>query len=99
MIVRVIDVHVNPEAVSEFEAITLENQRGSLAEAGILRFDVLSDVDRPGEYVLYEVYENEEAIDAHKTTEHYKKWNEVVAPMMAGERKRRTFKALGAFPK
>ncbi len=86
MIVRAVRVYVKPEAVEAFERATVENRAGSIREPGVLRFDVLKSAERPAEYLLYEVYADDQATADHKETAHYKKWNETVAPMM--ERKR-----------
>ena len=86
MIVRVIQVFIKEEFTDEFEKVTLENHRGSLQEPGVLRFDVLKDPDRPGEYLLYEVYRSEQATLDHKETEHYARWKEAVGPMMSRDR-------------
>ena len=47
---------------------------------------MLRDNKDPNKFLLYEVYENEDAAAAHKQTEHYNKWRETVAPMMATPR-------------
>jgi autoinducer 2-degrading protein len=88
MIVRTIKVFVKPESVGAFEELTIENHQGSIREPGVLRFDVLKSPDRPGEYLLYEVYVDDEATAAHRETAHYKKWNQAVDPMMARPRER-----------
>jgi autoinducer 2-degrading protein len=74
MIVRAIRLYVKPSELEAFERITLENHRGSLKEPGVLRFDVLKDPEKPGEYMLYEVFRSPEATEAHRETEHYKRW-------------------------
>jgi autoinducer 2-degrading protein len=88
MIVRTIKVFVKPESVEAFEKVTIENHQGSIREPGVLRFDVLRNPERQGEYLLYEVYVDDGATAAHRETAHYKKWNETVGPMMAGDRQR-----------
>ena len=86
MIVRFITVSVKRGAEAEFEAKTKANHAGSVAEPGVLRFDVLKDADTPGTYYLYEVYADEEATRLHKETDHYKAWKAGVADLMAGDR-------------
>jgi len=86
MIVVHVHVHVKPEYVDEFIQATLENAQRSLNEPGIVRFDVIQRVDDPAKFILVEVYRNEEATLQHKETEHYKKWRDTVAPMMAEPR-------------
>lgn len=91
MIVRTIKVFVKPESIAAFEKVTVENHEGSIKEPGVLRFDVLKNPERPGEYLLYEAYVDEQATVAHKETAHYKKWNQETAAMMAGDRQRETW--------
>lgn len=87
MIATVVFVDVIPEYAEQFVEITKYNHENSRKEAGNIRFDVLRDNNDPNKFVLYEVYEDEEAAARHKQTEHYNKWRETVAPMMASPRK------------
>ena len=87
MIATLVFVDVKPENVEDFRAITLYNHENSRKEAGNIRFDVLQDNSNPTQFLLYEVFESEEAAAFHKTTEHYLKWRETVAPYMASPRK------------
>ena len=91
MVVRAIRVYVKTEAAEAFERVTVENHKGSIAEPGVLRFDVLKSAERPGEYLLYEVYADEKATADHRETPHYKNWNEAVRPMMAHDRERAAY--------
>lgn len=83
MIATVVFVDVLPECVDAFIEITTYNHENSRREPGNVRFDVLRDNKNPNKFVLYEVYEDEDAAARHKQTEHYNKWRETVAPMMA----------------
>jgi autoinducer 2-degrading protein len=94
MIVRAIEVQVKPERAAEFIAATLKNHRGSLAEPGVLRFDVLQSAENPASFLLYEVYRDEAATQAHKQTAHYEAWKQAVEPLLAAPRKGRAFNAL-----
>ena len=87
MIATLVFVDVKPENVEDFRKITLYNHENSRKEAGNVRFDVLQDNNAPTKFVLYEVFESDEAAAFHKTTEHYLKWRETVAPYMASPRK------------
>lgn len=86
MIVRIITVHVKPGAGPAFEEATRANHEGSLAEPGVLRFDVLRDVESPTTYYLYEAYRDEAATIAHKETAHCHAWREAVAELLDGDR-------------
>jgi autoinducer 2-degrading protein len=83
-------VHVNiavvPEHLDTFLSATEENAAASRNEPGIVRFDVLSDRTDPTHLVLVEIYRDEAAAAAHKDTEHYQRWRDTVAPMMARPR-------------
>jgi autoinducer 2-degrading protein len=80
-------VHVKPDQVERFRAATVENARRSIQEPGIARFDVLQQADDPARFLLIEVYRTEADSGRHKETEHYKKWRDAVADMMAEPRK------------
>lgn len=82
MIVRVVEVSVKRESLGAFEEASAKNHHSSLKEPGVLQFDVLRDDRNPGAYVLYEVYRDSAAVDAHKQTDHYREWRDTVAPMM-----------------
>jgi autoinducer 2-degrading protein len=87
MIVTFVHVKVKPEFINEFIEITKYNHHHSIREKGNLRFDFLHTEEDPSHFVLYEVFESEEAIAEHKKTEHYNKWRETVADWMAEPRK------------
>ena len=84
----VVHVHgrVKPDCVDAFRLATLENARNSVREAGIARFDVVQQSDDPTRFVLVEVYRDEQAPARHKETDHYARWRDAVAPMMAEPR-------------
>lgn len=86
MIVTCVNVYVKEENINDFIKASVENHNGSIKEPGNLRFDVLQNNDDPSRFTLYEAYESKEAAAAHKETDHYKKWRETVAPMMAKPR-------------
>ena len=86
MIVRIVTVRVVPGREAEFESATVKNHLGSIAESGVLRFDVLRDQTNQGTYYLYEAYRDEAATVAHKETAHYHEWRDAVAGLLDGER-------------
>jgi len=86
MIVTVVNIVVKSENIDQFIEATLENHRNSIQEKENLRFDVLQHRDNPQAFTLYEAYESDEAVAAHKTTAHYLKWRETVETWMAGPR-------------
>ena len=86
MLIVHVFVHVKPEFLAEFRAAAVENARNSVLEAGIVRFDVVQQIDDPTRFVLIEIYRSVEATVSHKETAHYAVWRDAVAPMMAEPR-------------
>ena len=89
-----VHAHVKPDQVAGFLAATLVNAEASLAEPGVLRFDVIQDEADETHVVLVEVYRDADAPAAHKLTPHYAAWRDAVAPMMAQPRASTKFAAL-----
>jgi autoinducer 2-degrading protein len=75
-------IRVKKNDIDLFISASKENAVRSLLEDGIVRFDVLQNIEDPQDFLLTEVYSNEEAPLEHKKTLHYKKWKETVAEMM-----------------
>jgi (4S)-4-hydroxy-5-phosphonooxypentane-2,3-dione isomerase len=88
MLILQVNVRVKADQVQAFVASTLANAKGSLAEPGIARFDVLQNEEDPTRFMLIEGYRQREAVAAHKETDHYRAWVEQVTPMMAEPRSR-----------
>ena len=86
MYVVCVTVFVKPENVNDFIQATKDNAGNTHNEPGNVRFDVLQAVDEPSRFFLYEVYRAEEDFKAHQQTEHYLRWRETVADMMAQPR-------------
>eukprot|EP00931_Biecheleriopsis_adriatica_P091842 TRINITY_DN65714_c0_g1_i1.p1 TRINITY_DN65714_c0_g1~~TRINITY_DN65714_c0_g1_i1.p1 ORF type:complete len:247 (-),score=62.20 TRINITY_DN65714_c0_g1_i1:65-733(-) len=48
--------------------------RDKALDPGCLRFDLLRDREKSNRFMFYEVYTDDDAAAAHKTTAHYKSW-------------------------
>jgi autoinducer 2-degrading protein len=96
MLIVHVHVRVKEDAIEAFKAATLENARQSLQEPGVVRFDVVQQLDDPSRFVLVEVYRDESAPGAHKQTAHYQRWRDEVEPWMAEPR--RSVKFSNVFP-
>ncbi len=86
MFIAHVFVHVKEDQVETFKAATIENAQNSIQEPGIARFDVIQEQDDPTRFVLVEVYRTTEDPARHKETDHYLKWRDTVAEMMAEPR-------------
>jgi quinol monooxygenase YgiN len=88
MHILIVQIHVKADSIEAFREASLENARNSLQEPGVVRFDVLQQQDDPTRFVLYEVYREPDDHAKHRESAHYLRWQDTVAPMMAGERTR-----------
>lgn len=98
MLVNIVNVLVKPDHVGDFIAATRKNHQGSRGEPGNRRFDVLQSADEPARFVLYEVFDSPEAVDAHRRTPHYLEWKAAVEPWMAMPREGRTHRIIAPEP-
>jgi len=86
MIVTLVHIWVKVQFVDDFVRATIDNHENTIKEPGNIRFDFLSDAIDKSKFVLYEVFESEEAIATHKVTAHYLRWRDTVADWMAQPR-------------
>jgi (4S)-4-hydroxy-5-phosphonooxypentane-2,3-dione isomerase len=87
MILTCVYVQVKPDAVDRFINDTIINHRESVKEPGNLRFDFIQQADDRCKFMIYEVFESEQAIADHKSTAHYQTWRDSVADYMAEPRR------------
>ena len=97
MHVTLVHVTVKPDRIDAFIAASQANHEGSVKEPGNRRFDILQDASDPAKFVLYEAYASAEDAAAHKQTDHYLRWRDTVAEMMA--KPREGVAHVGLFPK
>ena len=70
-----VKVRVKPQLRERFlEAIEVDALGSERAEPGCLRFNVLQDERDANVYYFYEVYEDQAALEAHRTMPHYAVW-------------------------
>ena len=70
----VVKATIEPDRMDEFMSMIENNAIQSRKEPGCLRFDVLRDQETPNQFIFYEVYRNSDAVDFHKTQDHYNAW-------------------------
>ncbi len=92
-LVILVEFELHPGKEPEFRRLVLENAAASLRdEPGCRQFDVLTPEAGPGDkIVLYEIYDDAAAFDAHLATPHFAVFNEVTTPLVA----RKTVHRLG----
>lgn len=55
------------------EAMFRELRDASVKEPGIIRFEVGRSQEKPNVFALWEVYRNQEAVNAHRNAEHFQR--------------------------
>jgi len=82
---------VKPDQVEAFRQACVANASASVQEAGIARFDVLQDPEKPERFLLVEVYRTKDDPARHRETAHYQTWKRDVEEMMAGPRTKQIY--------
>ena len=78
MFVMLVKLQVKPELVDDFKAAILKNAELSVErDPGCVRFDVLQQPDDPTRWLLYEVYDKEQAWVDHRQAPHFLAFMEV----------------------
>ncbi len=72
--VQLVDYEIAPAELDKFIEALKENGAATSKEAGCLQFDFSQSASNPNQIFIYEVYENEAAVQAHRATDHFKKY-------------------------
>ena len=83
MFVNAVDLDIVPAEREKYLAAIRENGLAAVTEPGCRRFDILNLASDPNHFLLYEVYDNEAAFQAHRATDHFKKYAATTANMVA----------------
>ena len=71
-----VKVRVKPEGKKKFlEAIEIDAVGSERDEPGCMRFNVLQDEKDENVYYFYEVYDDQAALEKHRTMPHYAVWS------------------------
>jgi len=88
--VLLVSIRIKPENVERFMQGIGENARAAREEPGCRQFEVLVDAKDRTRVVLFEVYDDEQAFEAHQATPHFKKYLAEAVPLLAS-RERQVF--------
>jgi autoinducer 2-degrading protein len=83
MFVLQVNIRIKPENVEAFMKKCVENGNAARKEPGCRQFDVLVDPKDKTKVMLYEVYNDEQAFEAHQATPHFKKYVAEAVPLLA----------------
>jgi quinol monooxygenase YgiN len=91
MFVLQVNIRIKPDSVDAFMKKALDNAREARKEPGCRQFDVLLDPNDRTKVMLYEVYDDDSAFEAHQQTPHFKKYLAEAVPLLAS-RERQVWK-------
>src|ERR1017187_9818463 len=83
-IVNAIDLDIAPAEMDKYLAAIKENGAASVTEPGCREFNIMVSATNPNHVFLFEVYDNDAAAQAHRATEHFKKYAATTANMVTG---------------
>lgn len=91
MFAMLVEINIKAGKEQEFLEIFERNQIGTRQEPGNLRFDVLRDPEIRTRFYAYEVYIDEQALQAHRETPHYRRCVIELEPIMTQNRSKKIF--------
>ena len=77
---------IRNESIESFKkqaAVIIQKTR---KEKGCLFYSLFQDVSSPGEFLFYEEYAGQEALDIHSNSEHLKTFRTIVSNMQSKEK-------------
>ncbi|MGP0090585.1 MAG: putative quinol monooxygenase [Xanthobacteraceae bacterium] len=81
--VNAVDLDIVPAEMQNYLAAIKENGAAAIKEPGCRQFDIMVLASNPNHIFLYEVYDNEAAFQAHRATDHFKKYAATTGSMVA----------------
>jgi quinol monooxygenase YgiN len=81
--INAVELVIIPSEMPKFLEAIKENAANAVKEPGCREFNVSVLANRPNHVFLYEVYDNEAALNTHRATDHFKKYLATTASMVA----------------
>ena len=83
-----VKIRIKPDSVDAFMAKLADNAKAARTEPGCRTFDVSVDPNDKTSVMLYEVYADEKAFQAHQETPHFKKYLAEAIPLLASRERK-----------
>jgi (4S)-4-hydroxy-5-phosphonooxypentane-2,3-dione isomerase len=93
LLVNVVEYDIVPGQVDNFLAALKENGAASVKEPGCREFDIAVSQMDPNHVLIFEVYNDAAAAQAHRETDHFKKYAATTKDMIA-KREVRSFSSI-----
>ena len=77
-------ITVKPEAVEQFLSYANVIVLASNLEQGCLIYNLYQEVGKPSSFIFYEEYVNQDAIDFHNSTNHFKTFIAQITEILDG---------------
>jgi quinol monooxygenase YgiN len=91
----IVEFEVKPEHLQRFNELLAVNARASVEkEPGCYQFDVLHQAKEPTRVVLYEIYHDEAAFEAHRACEHTRTFLAAAKELIVSQTPRRLLRSL-----
>ena len=81
--VAAVDLDIAPGQIDAYIAAVKENGAAAVKEPGCREFNISVSEKDPNHVFLFEVYDNAAALEAHRATDHFKKYAATVKEMVA----------------
>jgi quinol monooxygenase YgiN len=78
-----VDLDINPADMDAYMAALKENGAKAVTEPGCREFNIHVKADNPNHVFIYEVYDSAAALEAHRATDHFKKYAAATQKMVA----------------
>ena len=78
-----VDLDINPADMDAYMAALKENGAKAVTEPGCREFNIHVQASNPNHVFIYEIYDSAAALEAHRATDHFKKYAATTAKMVA----------------
>lgn len=81
--INAVDLVIVPSEMPKYLEAIKENAANAVKEPGCREFNITVLANNPNHVFLFEVYDNEAALEAHRQTPHFKKYQAATQGMVA----------------
>ena len=93
-LILTVNIRIKPENIDAFMAMVLANAREARKEPGCRQFEVLVDPADRAKVMLFEIYDDEKAFEAHQQTRHFRNYLAAAVPLLASRERQFLQRAL-----
>ena len=81
--VNIVDLDINPADTTKFIELAKENGAAAVKEPGCREHNIVVSKTDPNHIVLFEIYDNEAALNAHRASDQFKRYQAATNGMVA----------------